>query len=190
MLGAVVLVRRGMRWQVHRRGMGYLLGFGGGNRPWQSLARKLQDEGFESKYLDRLQKTVTCDQAVDELEREILREMGGALRRMEDRLNYKLLLLEVAGRDIGRAEEASRPAAIKQFNAVREEAILARRDMSIQREAAGMRIRNWEKTQRLYPIPPPCPSSAKEAPKCEDEGASIASEQHMKSLVAAWKLSK
>ena len=110
---------------------------------------KLKDENFESPYIDRLERKVDCHQAVEDLEKEILLEMGGALRKMEDKLNYKLLILQVAGREIGRAtSQGARLEAIRQFNVARAEALDARRDMTIQREAAGMRIKNWDRVQR------------------------------------------
>jgi hypothetical protein len=46
---------------------------------------------------------VNAEAAVHELEAEILQEMGGVLRKVEDKLNYKLLLLELAGKEISKA---------------------------------------------------------------------------------------
>lgn len=45
-----------------------------------------------------------------------------------------------------RLELQARRDAIRKFNQAREVALEARREMTIQREAAGMRIKNWEKT--------------------------------------------
>jgi hypothetical protein len=41
---------------MFRRNLAYLLSFG--NKPWESLARKLKDEGYHSQYLDRLTRKV------------------------------------------------------------------------------------------------------------------------------------
>ena len=53
---------------------------------------------------------------------------------------------------------------IGDFNKLRQDAIAARRDLTIHREACGMRIKNWDRTLRLYPVPPRCPADATVAP--------------------------
>ena len=121
-------------------------------RPWQALVRQLTDAGYESPYLDRLRARVDPAQAQDTLEQEIIREMAAALGRAEDKLNAALLRLELAGRAlaaaIDRGERRDRAIA---FNAERVQALRARWELTIQREAVGMR-RN-EMLERLYPIP-------------------------------------
>jgi hypothetical protein len=44
-------------WMQNKRTFAYLLSFG--NKPWESLARKLKDEGYHSQYLDRLTRKVS-----------------------------------------------------------------------------------------------------------------------------------
>jgi len=147
----------------------YLLGWG--NKPWERLAKQLKDEGYESKYLNRLQKKVSSLEAeIDELEKEILQETACALRKTEDKVNYALLRLEVSGREINRAETSEeRKHHIKEFNKIRLEALDARRDLTIHREAVGMRIRNWDRMQTLYPIPSVCKMDATFAPVVKQE---------------------
>ena len=53
---------------------------------------------------------------------------------------------------------------IGDFNKLRQDAIAARRDLTIHREACGMRIKNWDRSLRLYPVPPRCPADATVAP--------------------------
>jgi hypothetical protein len=44
---------------------------------------------------------------------------------------------------------------ITEFNKLRKDALDARSDLTIHREACGIRIKNWERTLRLYPVPAP-----------------------------------
>jgi hypothetical protein len=119
---------------------------------WKTLVRELTDAGYESPYLDRLRQRVDVAQAQDSLEKEILREMAAALGRAEDKLNAALLRLEIAGRTLASARDAvERGAGARAFNARREEALTARWELVIQREAIGLH-RN-DVIEALYPVP-------------------------------------
>lgn len=122
-------------------------------RPWESLIRELRDSGHESVYLDRLRARHDVAAAQEQLEREIIREMAEALGRAGDKVDLALLRLELAGKALARAtdpDERARLAA--RFNALRGEAITARHELRIHREAVG--IRRNEALEREYPIPP------------------------------------
>ena len=121
--------------------------------PWSRLVRELKDTGYESPYLDRLRARLDPAEAVARLETEIVQEMAQALGRTEDKLNYTLLRLELATRAIDAApDELVRHERVKEFNALRQEAIEARRNLQIHREAIG--IRRNRMLDELYPIPP------------------------------------
>ena len=121
--------------------------------PWTRLVRELKDTGYESPYLDRLRARLDPAEAVARLETEIVQEMAQALGRTEDKLNYALLRLELAARAIDTApDELVRYDRVKEFNALRDEAIQARRNLQIHREAIG--IRRSRMLDDLYPIPP------------------------------------
>lgn len=121
--------------------------------PWSRLVRELKDTGYESPYLDRLRARLDPSEAVSRLETEIVQEMAQALGRTEDKLNYALLRLELAARAIDTATDALvRYDRVKEFNALRDEAIDARRNLQIHREAIG--IRRNRMLDDLYPIPP------------------------------------
>ena len=84
---------------------------------------------------------------------DALVEMAQALGRTEDKLNYALLRLELAARAIDAApDELVRYDRVKEFNALRQEALDARRNLQIHREAIG--IRRNRMLDDLYPIPP------------------------------------
>ena len=120
--------------------------------PWTRLVRELKDTGYESPYLDRLRARLDPCEAFLQLEKEIVREMAQALGRTEDRLNYALLRVELAARDVDAAtDERERAARIRSFNALRDEALEARQWLLIHREAIGIR-RNRDLFE-LYPVP-------------------------------------
>ena len=121
--------------------------------PWTRLVRELKDTGYESPYLDRLRARLDPAEAVARLETEIVQEMAQALGRTEDKLNYALLRLELAARAIDEAPDPLvRYDRVKEFNTLRDEAIQARRNLQIHREAIG--IRRNRMLDDLYPIPP------------------------------------
>lgn len=121
--------------------------------PWTRLVRELKDAGYESPYLDRLRARLDPSEAIAQLEKEIVREMAQALGRTEDKLNYALLRLELAARDLdGATDERERARLTERYNALRAEAIEARQALLIHREAIG--IRRNRVLYEIYPIPP------------------------------------
>jgi hypothetical protein len=120
--------------------------------PWTKLVRELKDTGYESPYLDRLRARLDPAEAISQLETEIVQEMAQALGRTEDKLNYALLRLELAGRALdAAADEAERAERVRDFDARRAEALEARRNLVIHREAIG--IRRNKVLEEIYPIP-------------------------------------
>ena len=121
--------------------------------PWQSLVRELRDNGHESPYLDRLRARYDVAVAQEELEREIIHEMAAALGRSGEKVDVALLRLELAGRALAAATDAhERERLVVAFNARRDEALKARQELRIHREAVG--IRRNDALDREYPIPP------------------------------------
>jgi len=122
-------------------------------RPWQTLVRELRDRGYQSPYLDRLRTRLDVEAAQEELEKEIVREMAAALGRSGEKVDVALLRLELAGRDLAAATDlAERARLTVRFNALRAEALKARHELRIHREAVG--IRRNDMLDREYPIPP------------------------------------
>jgi hypothetical protein len=119
---------------------------------WRSLVRELTDSGFESDYLDRLRARVDVAQAQTSLETEIIAEMASALGRAEDKLNVALLRLEIATRELADAGPSDRDRCLVAYDTRHREAIIARWEFVIHREAVGI-WRN-ELIEQLYPIPP------------------------------------
>jgi hypothetical protein len=122
-------------------------------RRWEHLVRELSQTGYESEYLDRLRARVDVEQAMEDLETEIIRETAAALGRAAEKVDYALLRLELAGRDVECA--TSRGAwlrAVNRFNAIRAEALEARHELIIHREAVGIR-RDAGIVEAMYPIP-------------------------------------
>ena len=120
--------------------------------PWKTLVKELSRSGFESPYLDRLKQRVDVELATEELEQEIVREMASALGRTARRVDYALLRMEVAARKIEQsAPGPQRRRRIADWNGLREEALQARYELRIHREAVG--IRRNAVLEREYPIP-------------------------------------
>ncbi len=124
---------------------------------WRPMIEALQQKGFRSTFLERLQRKLQIATGQSSLEHEMLQEMASSLGRAEDRINVALLRCEVLAREIDEAEaKAPRPpdypALVEAFNAQREEALLRREHLLIQREAIG--LRQNQQLETLYPVPP------------------------------------
>jgi hypothetical protein len=118
------------------------------------LVTGLKERGYESVYLDRLQQRLDVEAAHEVLEQEIVAEMAAALGRSAAKVDLALLRLELAAKDIDTtADEDERSRLVARFNALRAEALRARHELAIHREAVGFR-RNHE-LDRLYPVPGP-----------------------------------
>lgn len=121
--------------------------------PWKTLVTELTDSGYQSPYLDRLRQRLDVEQAHATLEQEIVAEIAAALGRTAAKLDHALLRLEVAGRELGRAADPAACAeAAARFETLRRDALQARHELLIHREAVG--IRRNELLGTLYPIPP------------------------------------
>lgn len=119
---------------------------------WKTLVGALKDSGYESPYLDRLRQRLDVEQAHVALEREIVQEIAAALGRSAAKLDYALLRLELATRDLDTATGDEVAACAARYDALRAEAFQARHELLIHREAVG--IRRNDLLEQLYPIPP------------------------------------
>jgi hypothetical protein len=119
---------------------------------WKTLVTELKDSGYQSPYLDRLRQRLDVEQAHATLEQEIVQEIAAALGRTAAKLDYALLRLELAGRDLATAVgDAEAAASAARFDVLRTEALRARHELLIHREAVG--IRRNDVLEEVYPIP-------------------------------------
>jgi hypothetical protein len=127
---------------------------------WKKLVEQLRSRGHESAYLERLRDRLPAASAGDNLARELLQEMAGALGRAEDKINVSLLRLELLALEIdeldgspdrGPGVRARVNRKIDAFNQEREIAAKSVWELRVHREALGFR-RNQELAE-LYPIP-------------------------------------
>ena len=116
---------------------------------WKGLVEQLEDEGFESPYLNRLRSRLNHIGSRQTLEQEILTEMAAALSRAAAKVDAALLRLEVTGKALDAAPE---PALRQRFNTEREAALRARWELKVHREALGMYDNSEINTH--YPVPP------------------------------------
>src|SRR5262245_15328366 len=121
-------------------------------RPWQRLVHELTSTGHESPYLDRLRARVDPEQSQNDLERELVQEMAAALGRAEDKVNAALLRLELAAHALDATPDGpERPARLADYHQRRDEALRARHELLIHREAVGFRQNRG--LNELYPVP-------------------------------------
>lgn len=127
---------------------------------WKRIVESLKDRGYESKYLDRLYERLSSaavnavvSDGYETLQREIMEEMGFALRRAEDKLNFALLEVELASDELDENRVRVRERELLEtYEKKRAAAMRARWEFMVHREAIGM-IRH-DVLESLYPIPP------------------------------------
>lgn len=112
--------------------------------------QQLVDEGRKSVYLERLRARYDVRLPNETIEKELMREMAGALARAEDKVNLALLKLELLAE---RCDERGDRASVEAFNAQRRHALKVRRDLLIHRDA--LRFPRDPRFEQRYPIPPP-----------------------------------
>lgn len=124
--------------------------------PWKRLVERLKAQDFESTYLDRLDRRLTLAAGRSSLEEEIIEEMAYALTRSADKINVALLELDVLRRDYDQAGSAAeRKRLAEAFNEKRREAMRARWELMVHREALGF-LRH-DGMEEDFPIPPALP---------------------------------
>lgn len=114
---------------------------------------RLARQGVESPYLDRLRARIHPEQAVADIEREILQEIAEALGRSEERLEYALLELDVVEQSLRASPDPTQEAALIASHAKwRDEALRRRWELEVHREA--LRMYDHSMLDTLHPIPP------------------------------------
>jgi hypothetical protein len=128
---------------------------------WKRLIEELKDDsGRKGPHFDRVRERLPPGMGLQSLAAELLREMGSALARAEDKVETALRELEQQGRAIdalleqgggadGAGEIRSRVAA---WNRQREVAEKALWELRVHREALG--FRRHEDLAERYRIPP------------------------------------
>ena len=121
--------------------------------PWKSLVEQLKDPEAKSDYLARVESCFGAPSPGRNLERELVEEMAQALHRSHAKVDDALRKLRLADERIETASgRDERTHMVAEYNQRRQQAIQARWELMIHREALGFR-RNRE-IERSYPIPP------------------------------------
>lgn len=118
------------------------------------LVNKLISAGYESPYLDRLRRCVGAQATQDALEAEIAQEIAGALGRAGAKVDLLLLKLQLARDAHDEADGSERSRLADEYAALRQQALTARWELQVHREAVGMRG-SHRSLDETYPIPPP-----------------------------------
>jgi hypothetical protein len=127
---------------------------------WKRIVETLKERGYKSRYLDRLYERLstaavnaTVSDGYETLQREIMEEMGYALQRAEDKLNFALLEVELAADELDSNRDVARERTLLEaYEKKRATAMRARWEFMVHREAVGM-IKH-DVLEELYPIPP------------------------------------
>lgn len=121
---------------------------------WKSLVERLENrDDFESPYLDRLKARLGVAEISRSIEREILEEMAYALCRSSDKLNVALLEVDLARHEATHAASVElRRAKVAQYHQRRREAMRARWEFIVHREALG--LYRHDIVDEEFPVPP------------------------------------
>ncbi len=121
---------------------------------WHRLIAQLKDRGIEGPHIERLRAHLNTEEQQLHLEQELKAEIALALGRAEAKVIAAILTVTLADAELDSATDPeSRAERIAQRERRRREAIEARQDYKIHREAVGLR-RN-KHIDALFPIPPP-----------------------------------
>ena len=107
--------------------------------PWKSLVEDLKRPEHDDPYLERLARRFDTGNDARSLQRELIEEMGSALKRAEAKLVTAIEACVRAGDELdGAGDSASREAARARYESRRSEAQRARWELVIHREALGL----------------------------------------------------
>jgi hypothetical protein len=97
---------------------------------------------------------MTRREGYEQLEREIVHEKAAALGRAGERLEAALDAARALGQTLdAEPDPARRDALLREYEAARRQAAVARQMLVIQREAIG--LRHHRDVDRQFPEPPP-----------------------------------
>jgi len=115
-------------------------------------------QGYDSVYLERINKKVSIDNHFDDIEHEVLAEMAAAVRQTDQKLNFAMLTMQIAEEELDVAVEKcvkdeEETALVAKFNEARKTAEEMRRNLMIHRQSCGFTTDNHRMIMKLYPIP-------------------------------------
>ena len=116
------------------------------------LADAVQDENLHSPYFDKLRgEIITGESLISGLEQELRGEIARALKESEDKVNWALLQCDL----ILKSEKKRTQEDIQLHEHWRQEAIRARTNLIIHRQACGFRLNCHATIYKLFPVPKP-----------------------------------
>lgn len=119
---------------------------------WKTFVDNLETGEVGTGYDERLPAGATGN-GLSSVQQEVIEEMSAGLRRSARKIEQALVRLDEIDEAIRAAEtQTERERLVEEFNDVRGDALEARRDYLIQREAIGF-FRNGV-VEEEYPIPP------------------------------------
>ena len=146
----------------------------GGSRPttvWERQAAAIQNTDLQGNYLEAMRAEHDPSLHVKTIEGELMGTIGKALGRQGEKIRHAVQLMnreyEIYTGSSGSSSSSSssiecmstRQQAAKRYNQYRSEALQARWELTVHRQAAGFIVNNHTYVTEMYPIPPKLPET-------------------------------
>jgi len=180
---AILLVYRRLQTQpLHAqsfssKGPPLIPGPGQGLKSWESGARLVKNTQVENQYLEHIRQVHDPSMHLKTIEDELKGTIGRALGKQGEKVNMYLRAMEHERRAYHRLVEderrdygdASVAEAVDKFNSYRKDAIQARWELIVHRQAVGFTVDNHHFIMTKFPIDDPLPT-AEEAFRLREDG--------------------
>ena len=181
----IVLLKR--RFQIHQLQVHYfssktpssplVQGPAQALKSWESGARLVKNAPVENQYLEQIRQIHDPSMHLKTIEDELKGTIGRALGKQGEKVNIFLRAMEQEKREYHRLVDNERREygdalvveAVDKFNSYRKEAIQARWELIVHRQAVGFTVDNQSFIMTKFPIDDPLPT-AEEAVRRKDVG--------------------
>lgn len=125
-------------------------------KTWQRTAKRVQNLTDQDTYLDAIRETHDPAWHIKTLEEELQSTIGQALGKQGQKILDRLQELQRAYEQYQQLNDdaCERRQIAERYNAIRNEAIQARWELMVHRQAAGFLVNNHKFVTDSYPIPP------------------------------------
>ena len=140
-----------------------------GTTSWERSAKLVKNTNVTNQYLEHIRDTHDPSIHIKTMEDELRGSMGKALGKQGEKINIALhqMQLEYTNYTTTSSENNKRNAAIR-YNEYRNQAIKARWELLVHRQAVGFIVGNHTHVTNTFPIPDALPIPNTEKEKQED----------------------
>lgn len=169
----ILLVSR--RLQIHQlhahsfssKGPPLIQGPGQALKSWESGARLVKNTQVENQYLEHIRQVHDPSMHLKTIEDELKGTIGRALGKQGEKVNMYLRAMEQERRAYSRLvdderrdySDAAVAEAVDKFNSYRKDAIQARWELIVHRQAVGFTVDNQRFIMTKFPIDDPLPTA-------------------------------